>query len=608
MCEWLGHGCEEILGRTFPDFLPIGQKLFYANHQALSEEIGGAAQELSYDLRCADGGLLPILLTSETLDDGRQVYVLYRAENRRRYERQLLEAKKQADHAVKSRTDFVNTVSHEVRTPIHAIMSMVDLLRLEGVSEDQAEVIANLRKASEYLLGLVNDILDLSKAESRKLVLRPTPTHLEDLCDGILETLRSNAKTKGLRLLGRYDSGLDGRFALDAGKVRQILTNLIGNAIKFTVEGSVTLRVSYEGTLTEGQPTDLSFEVVDTGVGIAPEDLDRIFRPFEQTGRDVAGDVKGTGLGLAISRHLVAAFGGELKVHTSTDEGSTFYFAIPALYLGPTQVESGEDVRVPVSTENILRGMRVLHADDNATNRYIARRHLSTWGADFKEASGGQEAVDIARQYDFDVILLDLRMPELNGAEAAAAIRQLPNHRETKIFAISAGSLPDSMQTPEHRVFAGLLHKPYAAGQLLALLQGIEDTHQVVRPLPMAPVEMREDDYAIDLAELMSDFTEEEDEEEFRGLIQLMLSDLMRSRVNIVQAIAGGETDFVEDEHHRLKTTLRMLNPEPLTALITEATMARNQSRPNLAIRTDKALLGTISLLEQLLKRDKPLG
>ena len=244
-----------------------------------------------------------------------------------------------------------------------------------------------------------------------------------------------------------------------------------------------------------------------------------------------------------------------------------------------------------------LKGLRVLHVDDNATNRFIARRHLASWETDFREASGGEEAIALARERDFDVILMDLRMPDLHGAEAARAIRAMPRHRDTPIYAVSAGSLPESNDAAEAAVFRGLLHKPYAAAQLQSVLLGLGagDGEPTDPPTGGAPPANQVS--TVDMRALRQEFAADGAEDELHALLRIMIDDLTRSRANLVEAVAGGETDYVDDEQHRLKTTTRMLRPEPLTRLLAEATEAAHQPAPELAERIDRALGQTIQLL-----------
>ncbi len=575
LCTWLGREPEDLAGQRFTDLLPMGQRLFYANHQALVETIAGGAQELSYDLRCADRSLLPVFVTTERLKGGGQVYCIYRAENRRRYEQQLQEAKKKAERATEARSEFVRTVTHELRTPVHAIASMAEILASEPLSDGQVAIVDQLSKSTQQLSDLINDLLDLSKAESGKLVLNAAPTSVEELCDALIHSLRPSAAEKGLTIEVAYEPLPTAWYTLDGGKLRQVLTNLLGNAIKFTDSGSVRLSVAATA------PAQLTFAVEDTGLGIAPEDTERIFEAFEQSaGGQARGD--SSGLGLSIGRHLVGLLGGKLEVESELGVGTEFHFTIPAEVCAAPNPEEGLHASASTShTKQRLDGLRVLHVDDNETNRFIARRHLLSWGTDFTEASHGVGAIAAAEARSFDIILLDLRMPDLGGAEVAARIRAMSHHDGTPIYALSA---TESLElTTANEVFAGYLAKPYSGSALYALLaphyafrQNASPVGREVEPKEVGPMPSVEALRGVGGPEATIDFETIEiefanDPEALVPLLTIMANNLEESRDGLRASVAAGAISVVDDYTHRYGTTLRLLAPQPLTDLLTEA-------------------------------------
>lgn len=591
ICAWLGYGNDELKARTLPEFLPMGQRLFWANHQVIAANIGGGAPEVSYDLRRADGDPFPALVTVEDFGDDTHLYVVYRAENRRKYERQLLEAKRAAEEAARFRTEFVNTVSHEIRTPIHAIVNMAGFLDGERMPRDQQEVLTQLRDASGYLLRLINDVLDLAKAEEKRTTVKVEPIDLRGLCEGLAATLEPSASAKGIALARDYDLPEPGAYELDGGKLAQVLSNLISNAIKFTDEGEVRLSARAEsvppssGGETAG--ARLHFVVRDTGPGVAPEEAERIFEPFAQAGPQ-AGATGTTGLGLSISRRIVEAFGGELRLERTPGHGAAFSFAFEAAKasgpLAPVpRVAHGE----PAESSQSLAGLRILHADDNATNRFIARRHLRGQRVDLHEAHDGLAAVEMARATRFDAVLLDIRMPRMGGIDAAREIRRDPTYANVPVIAISAGSL---RLDPTHarRLFDGYLAKPYTARQLIDLLTDqivargdAGDTVTSTRSstagapadAPPAPAPTGGESAAgrsptIDFTSLREEFADEDEREEYVEFVTVMRDDLAGAAPQFVAAVRDGDVAHVADERHRLQTILRTLRPEPLTALV----------------------------------------
>ncbi len=618
LCTWLSRGADELIGSPFTDLLPVGQRLFYANHQALVETIVGGARELSYDLRRADRSLLPVFVTTERLEGGKQVYCIYRAENRRRYEQQLLEAKKTAERATEARAEFVRTVTHELRTPVHAIASMAELLGSESLTEAQWALVGRLTKSTQQLSDLINDLLDLSKAESGKLVLNQRPTSASELCEELAYGLRPQAAQKRLTIAVDIDDLDRGRwFELDDGKVRQVLTNLLGNAIKFTDEGGIRLSVRSE---VEDEPeadgagdqrSRLTFAVEDSGVGIAPEDVDRIFEAFEQSaGGQTRRD--SSGLGLSIGRHMVALLGGDLGVESQLGVGTRFYFTIPAaLSSPPVRAEdlAGGAPRPPSEPQS-LAGLRVLHVDDNETNRFIARRHLTSWRAEVTEAPDGLTAVALANARPLDMILLDLRLPDISGAEVARRVRKMPHHRDTPIYALSASEVSDDDLSPA--LFSGRLNKPYSGAALYALLAphdafrqndasdadvatGVNAGGSATGPGDVAPGEPTA---AIDFKTIEAEFAE--DPEALSGLLAIMAANLAESRGSIAEAVAAGALSVVDDYRHRYGTTLRLLAPQPLIALLLEAgTPEPGRDNAALAERLAAALDATVRAIRE---------
>lgn len=607
LCTWLVREPEELIGLRFTDLLPVGQRLFYANHQALVETIAGGAQELSYDLRRGDRSLLPVFVTTERLEGGRQVYCIYRAENRRRYEQQLLEAKKVAERAAQTRSEFVRTVTHELRTPVHAIASMAELLEAEPLSGGQVALVRQLGKSTQQLSDLINDLLDLSKAESGKLVINAAPTCVADLCDELVYALRPQAARKLLTVDTAYAALSGSWFALDAGKLRQVLTNLLGNAIKFTDEGSVRLSAAVDTDVAaepRGRPR-LTFAVEDTGVGIAPEDVERVFEVFEQSGRGQTRS-DSSGLGLSISRHLVALLGGELSVESRLGSGTVFYFSIPADgAVPPTPVADTADPQATSPEGRRLDGLRVLHVDDDETNRFIARRHLETWGTDYAEASDGRSAIALASANAYDVVLLDLRMPDVNGVEVAARIRAMTHQRDTALYALSATEVDEDTATS--MLFAGSLTKPYSGAALHALLV----PHHAFRQNPTTVGDERADrelttlhepreasgqGATIDFGSIRAEFAD--DPEALTHLLTIMADNLEASRDATVAAVAAGEIGAIDEYKHRYGTTLRLLAPQPLVDLLAEAEVAHEVgARGALANELRAAIDATVALM-----------
>jgi PAS domain S-box-containing protein len=330
LIDWTQHSHEALLsGTKFQSLLAIGSKIYYETHYAPLLQMQGVANEIAFEIACADGRIMPVIVNSRVRrdTDGTPLFIritLFDATDRRRYERELLLARRKAEQIAKDKADLLAMLSHDIRNPLNAVMGVVQLLDHSDLSEKQHRFVHLLKSSSENMLKLLNHVLELSKVESGSFALVETPFSLRHIVDDVVSTYETTAREKGLELRMSIDECVPVQLMGDPVAMRQVLTNLVGNALKFTERGSVTLNVT-----TREQAIDavtVQVEVVDTGIGIAPEVVERIFNPYTQANYDTAMKFGGTGLGLAITRKLLALYGSSVHVESVPGEGSRFFF------------------------------------------------------------------------------------------------------------------------------------------------------------------------------------------------------------------------------------------------------------------------------------------
>lgn len=486
--EWGISISGELIGKHVREILPaeVTQQLLTSVQQALATntvhtvefELTRNAKTYAYEARTV------VSWEDETLSIIRDITERKEAEIR------LQEAKDAAEAANRAKSEFLANMSHELRTPLNGILGYTQLLsRDQSLTSQQHEAIQTIHTSGEHLLLMINDILDLSKIEAHKMELHLTDIHFPRFLKNIVEIVQIRAHQQRLVFDYQASSDLPSGVQADEKRLRQVLLNLLGNAVKFTEKGRVTLRVTARsasrrinfiasdrdqahvtGVTPECLWKRFRFQVDDTGIGIPADQLREIFLPFHQVG-ERHGAIEGTGLGLAISQRLVRLMGGELQVSSTPGQGSRFWFDIelPVIAEPPSHAGPQPESRQIIGYQGQKR--KILIADDQSENRRMFSRILGTLGFAIAEAANGEEVLRQAATFAPDLFLMDLRMPTMDGFEATRRLRQDPRFKMTPVIAISASVFP---MTKEESLTAGcddFLTKPVHFDVLLECLQ-----------------------------------------------------------------------------------------------------------------------------------------
>jgi signal transduction histidine kinase/CheY-like chemotaxis protein len=390
---------------------------------------------------------------------------------------ELIRAKDAAESGNRAKSTFLAVMSHEIRTPLHAITGMAHLIRRSGVEPHQLDLLNRIDAASEHLIDIINDVLDFSKIEADKMVLEQAPLSICGLLDNVSSMIEQSAEAKGLDVAVE-PCAVSGHVIGDLRRLRQALLNYANNAVKFTSKGTIELK----SFIVEESDADalIRFEVRDTGIGISEEDKARIFAPFEQIDGSMTRQYSGTGLGLVITRKIAELMGGTAGVESQVGVGSTFWFTAR---LAKTKESLRTVKRAPdASPEHMLKrdypDLRVLVADDDPDNRFISQHLLKAVWPIIDTAEDGVQAVERVTENAYDLILMDMRMPRMDGLEATRRIRGLPNGRNTIILALTANVFAEDRVKCMEAGMDGLIPKAMGTAEPFAtILEVLSKSH-----------------------------------------------------------------------------------------------------------------------------------
>ena len=488
LLKLLGLDCQtEIVGKTDYDFSPPEFACHYVSDDQNVMQNGEPLFDREETHRSETGDDLWLLTTKVPLYNSQRevigvVGIAHDITNRKRATQELLEAKQLADKANRAKSDFLANMSHEIRTPMNAIIGMTELVLETPLNDDQRNYLSMVRQSADALLLVINDILDFSKIEAGKMELEERVFDIRQSLGDTMKTLGLKAHAKGLELAFRVTPSVPEMLLGDAGRLRQVLVNLVGNAVKFTQSGEVLVEVDH--VVDREDQHVIRFSVKDTGIGIAPDKLDQVFHEFEQADSSTTRRFGGTGLGLAISSRIVALMGGAIIVESEEGRGSRFSFEVPFSRVSPNEETVAKRGTV------VVGGTSVLIIDDNRTNRLILEEILSSWGLLATMVDSGQAALDELRTANrldqpYGLVISDINMPGMSGYDLIARVRQEDAIKDTPIIVLTSGCRDGEEELGRQHGIRERLLKPVKQSELfdsIVRLLGANHREEDIQP------------------------------------------------------------------------------------------------------------------------------
>ena len=465
-CRLVGYSRDELLNKTIADLLPEGER---ERHTLFFQRImDGETMMGDWLLQRRDGTLLPAEVSAKRLPDGRLQSIVRDISERKSSEDELHKAKEAAEAASQAKSRFLANMSHEIRTPMNGIIGMTDLALDTSLTPVQREYLELVKESADSLLGVLNDILDFSRIEAGKMMLQSSVFAIRPLVENSVKSFGHQAREKGVEIVSRVAGDVPERVRGDATRLRQVVVNLVGNALKFTECGTVSLTLELESPAAEGEVV-LRFAVSDTGIGIAPNQFEEIFESFSQGDGSITRRYGGTGLGLAISRRLVTMMGGRIWVESVPGAGSIFRFT--------ARFEAVENPSLPAAGEVALTSslpLRILLAEDNIRSQTVIQGMLEKYDHRVSVVTSGRGALEALEEREFDLVLMDVQMPEMDGISATRAIRESDSpllDTDIPIIALTAHAMDGDRERCLAAGMNAYVSKPVRVAELIATIE-----------------------------------------------------------------------------------------------------------------------------------------